>query len=285
MLELGTSLSQARLARGFTLEEVERSTRISKRFLIALEEHDYSVFPAPVYARGFLRIYCRFLGIDPEEQLSQLPLAWTQTTPQLPQVSRPVMVNYKWLGAGMVIVAIAVALIYFSGRQRGLDDLTQPEAPLTQNEPRGQDPAPVVTTRQIEATAPGILPNLAGVALTSAIEFLEQRQLSYLVIEAADQNTPAGVVMSQTPQAGAGAQAGSRVTLTVSTGTSQAGPMRTDCNALQASTRRTAAEQTWFESNCQTPATPGDRRSCQEIQGTPYRSLTERDFYRANCIS
>ena len=48
-LELDTtSLTQARLARGLTLEDAERGTHIARRFLIALEEHDYSVFPAPI---------------------------------------------------------------------------------------------------------------------------------------------------------------------------------------------------------------------------------------------
>ena len=81
-LELGTtSLSEARLARGLTLEDAERGTRIARRFLIALEEHDYSVFPAPIYARGFLRSYCRYLGVDPEAQLAELPAGWAASPP------------------------------------------------------------------------------------------------------------------------------------------------------------------------------------------------------------
>ena len=81
MGELSLNLSQTRQARGLTLDDAERSTRIATKFLIALEDHNYSIFPAPVYARGFLRSYCRYLGIDPEPQLAELPQGWASAPP------------------------------------------------------------------------------------------------------------------------------------------------------------------------------------------------------------
>jgi hypothetical protein len=33
------------------------------------------------------------------------------------------------------------------------------------------------------------------------------------------------------------------------------------------------------------PTVPPDRTSCEEIFGTEYRSIAERDWYRANCIT
>ena len=55
MGELGTLLVRAREARGLTIEDAERDTRISRRYLQALESEQFDVIPAPVYARGFLR--------------------------------------------------------------------------------------------------------------------------------------------------------------------------------------------------------------------------------------
>src|SRR5215210_2101001 len=55
MGELGSLLIRAREARGLTLEDAERDTRISRRYLQALESEQFEVIPAPVYARGFLR--------------------------------------------------------------------------------------------------------------------------------------------------------------------------------------------------------------------------------------
>ena len=70
MGELGSLLTRAREARGLTLEDAERDTRISRRYLQALESEQFEVIPAPVYARGFLRSYSQYLGIDPQEALA-----------------------------------------------------------------------------------------------------------------------------------------------------------------------------------------------------------------------
>jgi cytoskeletal protein RodZ len=73
MGELGSLLTRAREARGLTLEDAERDTRISRRYLQALESEQFEVIPAPVYARGFLRSYSQYLGIDPGEALAMFP--------------------------------------------------------------------------------------------------------------------------------------------------------------------------------------------------------------------
>lgn len=73
MGELGSLLVRAREARGLTIEDAERDTRISRRYLQALEAEQFDVIPAPVYARGFLRSYSQYLGIDPQETLAMFP--------------------------------------------------------------------------------------------------------------------------------------------------------------------------------------------------------------------
>lgn len=73
MGELGSLLSRAREARGLTIEDAERDTRISRRYLQALEAEQFEVIPAPVYARGFLRSYSQYLGLDPQEALALFP--------------------------------------------------------------------------------------------------------------------------------------------------------------------------------------------------------------------
>lgn len=73
MKELGSRLMRARETRGLTLEDAERDTRISRRYLQALETEQFEVIPAPVYARGFLRSYSQYLGLDPNEMLGLFP--------------------------------------------------------------------------------------------------------------------------------------------------------------------------------------------------------------------
>lgn len=72
-MSIGTRLREAREARGVTLEQAERETRIIRRYLIALEEEDFNAFPAEVYARGFLRSYANYLGLNPEDLVKALP--------------------------------------------------------------------------------------------------------------------------------------------------------------------------------------------------------------------
>jgi cytoskeletal protein RodZ len=68
--EIGRLLEHKRKERGLSLEEVEQATKIRKRYLTGLEREDYAVLPDAVYARGFLKTYANYLGLD-GEALSQ----------------------------------------------------------------------------------------------------------------------------------------------------------------------------------------------------------------------
>ena len=75
MPTLGEVLREERHRRDLSLQQVEAEVKIRRKYLIALEEDDYSVLPAPVYARGFVQIYAEYLGLDPAfvEKLYQPP--------------------------------------------------------------------------------------------------------------------------------------------------------------------------------------------------------------------
>jgi transcriptional regulator with XRE-family HTH domain len=64
--EIGRFLEQKRKERGLSLEEVEQATKIRKRYLTGLERANYSILPDAVYARGFLKTYANYLGLDGE---------------------------------------------------------------------------------------------------------------------------------------------------------------------------------------------------------------------------
>lgn len=63
----GSWLRQQRELREITLREISDATKISLRYLEALEDERFDLLPAPVFAKGFLRQYARYVGIDPEE--------------------------------------------------------------------------------------------------------------------------------------------------------------------------------------------------------------------------
>jgi cytoskeleton protein RodZ len=63
---IGRILEHKRKEQGLSLEEVEQATKIRKRYLTGLEHDDYAVLPDAVYARGFLKTYANYLGLDGE---------------------------------------------------------------------------------------------------------------------------------------------------------------------------------------------------------------------------
>ena len=65
--KVGRILERARKDRGLSLDEAERATKIRKRYLVGLEDDDYTVLPDAVYAQGFLKTYANFLGLDGTE--------------------------------------------------------------------------------------------------------------------------------------------------------------------------------------------------------------------------
>ncbi|HZC28457.1 MAG TPA: helix-turn-helix domain-containing protein, partial [Gaiellaceae bacterium] len=64
MFEIGSSLREARVRRGLDLAQVERDTKIRGKYLAALEDDEFDVLPGPAYARGFLRTYADYLGLE-----------------------------------------------------------------------------------------------------------------------------------------------------------------------------------------------------------------------------
>ncbi len=72
MQTIGQKLKHAREAQKLTLEKASEATRIRAPYLQALEADDYSAMPAPVQARGFLRNYAEYLGLDIDQLLEEL---------------------------------------------------------------------------------------------------------------------------------------------------------------------------------------------------------------------
>jgi cytoskeleton protein RodZ len=84
---LGERFRAAREARGLSLSDVAEQIRIRSVYLAAIEEENWETIGAAVYVRGFLRTYARFLGIDPEEAVTEF-----NPGPRQPAASRNVPV-------------------------------------------------------------------------------------------------------------------------------------------------------------------------------------------------
>lgn len=67
MNTVGSMLREKRHAKGLTLSDIEKATKIRLRFLEAIERDDFTSLPSPSYTKGFVRNYAQYLGITAEK--------------------------------------------------------------------------------------------------------------------------------------------------------------------------------------------------------------------------
>jgi transcriptional regulator with XRE-family HTH domain len=102
MTSLGEKLRTMREEKGLSIDSVARETNIARRYLAALEEEDFNLFPAEAYALGFLKNYSEYLGVDANEMLSlfkvikiqeaPIPIKELLTKPKVPSKVLPVVI-------------------------------------------------------------------------------------------------------------------------------------------------------------------------------------------------
>lgn len=70
MKTVGEILKQARLKKNLSLEEVEKITKIRKKYLLAFEENDLKKLPSFTFSRGLLKNYSDYLGLPSKELIA-----------------------------------------------------------------------------------------------------------------------------------------------------------------------------------------------------------------------
>ena len=73
-MAIGQKLEDARNRKGISIREASESTKIRGDFLSSFEAGNFDINLPEVYLRGFIRVYARFLGIDPESAVADLNL-------------------------------------------------------------------------------------------------------------------------------------------------------------------------------------------------------------------
>ena len=107
----GERLKRERELREVKLEEISNATRISHRFLEALENEDWSRLPGGVFGRGFVRSIARYLGLNEESLLAEYDLARGEgaVSPQNKPEER-IPSPPKWIPAVALLVVVLLVL-------------------------------------------------------------------------------------------------------------------------------------------------------------------------------
>jgi cytoskeleton protein RodZ len=109
VFEIGSSLRDARTRRGLELSQIEQDTRIRPRYLQALEDERFDLLPGEAYAKGFLRTYADFLGLEGErfvdEYNSRFPVSEEAPAVKLARVKRRrSLLDTRFVGIPFVVL-------------------------------------------------------------------------------------------------------------------------------------------------------------------------------------
>ncbi|GGH81989.1 cytoskeletal protein RodZ [Pullulanibacillus pueri] len=138
MSELGQVLKEAREAKGLSLDEIQETTKIQKRYLAAIERGDYQILPGQFYIRAFIKSYAEALGLDTQEifsqygkeipqpvqpEIEQLPSRSVKTTPiKAKNTSSKVSSILPFAGAVVILLALGIGIWVVAQHMSGGSD-------------------------------------------------------------------------------------------------------------------------------------------------------------------
>jgi cytoskeletal protein RodZ len=114
----GERLKRERELREVSMEELTKATRISARFVEALENEDWAKLPGGVFGHGFVRTIARYLGLNEEALLGEYDSARAEQLPAAPaKTEERIPSPPKWLpAAAALVVVLLLAGIFFTAR-------------------------------------------------------------------------------------------------------------------------------------------------------------------------
>lgn len=116
MLTVGQILKQTRIRNHIALDDVEKHTRIRKKYLQAIEDNNFDRLPGRTYIIGFIENYCDYLNLDTHRVLAIFRREYPQYNqpPILPKGLRePPVVSFAITPRIAAVTASIVLLLVF----------------------------------------------------------------------------------------------------------------------------------------------------------------------------
>jgi cytoskeleton protein RodZ len=162
MPAFGENLRREREMRGVSLEEISSATKISLRFLEAIEREEFSKLPGGIFSRSFIRSYARYLGLDEERVVAEFQLA------AQPQVdfdlhrmaagksdSRRSTARTPLIATLVAVVLLAASYVLFRFSPRTGETSAPPTVQVVSPKPPAPPPATVPTSSGDASAQPG----------------------------------------------------------------------------------------------------------------------------------
>lgn len=110
---IGDEIRAGRENTGFTLEQVSRETRVHISHLRAIEEMTPGLLGAPVYAKGYIKAYARFLGMDEQTTLDRYlsECAAILKDPEKVEIAQPASSKARKLPVAVPVLGILVVAL------------------------------------------------------------------------------------------------------------------------------------------------------------------------------
>ena len=170
MADFGASFKKARESKGISLDQIAAGTRISTRFLLAIENEEFQLLPGGIFNRGFVRTYAEKIGIDPEQAIADYERLASVREPaevQAAPAARGEKKSGRLYPVAIVGLVLLIVVFYVATKETSNTAQTagaptvaspavvqppaQPVGPPPQAEPPAPQSAPPVT---ISAAAP-----------------------------------------------------------------------------------------------------------------------------------
>jgi cytoskeleton protein RodZ len=178
MSELGRLLREARTAKELSLADAESATRIRQKFLEALESGEFGKLPRGAVARGFLRTYAAYLGLDVNETLNRYSQESGDAGDEIEiaEPGKPRLVDYRplevelhdvaqarwwpWVLALLIVIAAGAGIVWVLNRYQGWNLLAAfgPAPTATATATATETPTRHVITATSEPTSTPVLP-------------------------------------------------------------------------------------------------------------------------------
>jgi Helix-turn-helix domain len=152
---IGATLREARNRRKLDLSEVEAAIKIRPRFLRAMENEEWDVLPDRVYARGFIRTYASYLGLDGDRLAEEFKRATGGGgLERVPKRVEPVPTGGRRRGprlpngiAVALVAAILIAVVVAIGLASGGGSSSSPDSTAAKKPQKAKKQATAVAAK------------------------------------------------------------------------------------------------------------------------------------------